>query len=552
MSARFAPAPFRAVTLFLLLAASAGAALAQEVLPEIVVQAQRAAPPRPTLSPSQPANTAAAKNTKFDETRDGLSPRFGASSFDLNRAAIESMPQGTNTPIEKVLLQAPGVSQDSAAAGDLHVRNEHGNVQYRINGITLPDGISGFGHVFDTGLIGSLAVITGALPAQFGLRTAGVVEIQTKSGNALVPGGNIGIYGGSHDTATPSFDYTGRSGQTEYFLAGRGFTSNLGIENPTSSGRRFTTVPTRAISSATPRVWLIISHGLPRFSEIRPIVIKFRTIPGNPSRVPPARTVSHRPSVSHHLIRRISMKRRPSRTIFSSSPLQRSINGFDGQLATFTRYSTLHFMPDVVGDVLFNGQASDVYRESIASGVQGDAAYRFGDAHTLRAGFTVSGEHTRVINISTVLPVTAPAIRSCPSLSMTAHKSSAGLAGLYVQDEWRITDQLTLNAGLRFDQMWQYVDANQLSPRVNLVYKPFAGTTFHAGYARYFTPPPQALSGPVNAAAFVPTFVPPDTTQQDPVLARALALFRRRHRANGDAGAASRRRCLLQDRQGFA
>ena len=71
-----------------------------------------------------------------------------------------------------------------------------------------------------------------------------------------------------------------------------------------------------------------------------------------------------------------------------------------------------------------------------------------------------------------------------------------------LQDEWRITDQLTLNAGLRFDQMWQYVDANQLSPRVNLVYKPFAGTTLHAGYARYFTPPPQAIAGPVNIAAF--------------------------------------------------
>ncbi len=63
-----------------------------------------------------------------------------------------------------------------------------------------------------------------------------------------------------------------------------------------------------------------------------------------------------------------------------------------------------------------------------------------------------------------------------------------------MQDEWRITDKLTLNAGLRFDQMWQYVNANQLSPRLNLVYKPLDGTTLHAGYARYFTPPPQALS----------------------------------------------------------
>ena len=39
--------------------------------------------------------------------------------------------------------------------------------------------------------------------------------------------------------------------------------------------------------------------------------------------------------------------------------------------------------------------------------------------------------------------------------------------GVYVQDEWKVTNQLTINAGLRFDQMWQFVDANQLSPRIN-------------------------------------------------------------------------------------
>ena len=49
---------------------------------------------------------------------------------------------------------------------------------------------------------------------------------------------------------------------------------------------------------------------------------------------------------------------------------------------------------------------------------------------------------------------------------------TGGVAGVYVQDEWRLTDKLTLNTGLRFDQMWQYVDANQFSPRANLIYKP--------------------------------------------------------------------------------
>ena len=83
------------------------------------------------------------------------------------------------------------------------------------------------------------------------------------------------------------------------------------------------------------------------------------------------------------------------------------------------------------------------------------------------------------------------------------------LFGTYLQDEWKITNQLTLNAGLRFDQMCQYVDANQLSPRVSLTWKPYDGTTFHAGYARNFTPPQQVIAAPTNLALVTPPTAPP-------------------------------------------
>ena len=76
------------------------------------------------------------------------------------------------------------------------------------------------------------------------------------------------------------------------------------------------------------------------------------------------------------------------------------------------------------------------------------------------------------------------------------------LAGVYAQDEWKITDKLTINAGLRFDQMWQYVDANQLSPRIKLHLQAVEYTTFHAGYARYFTPPVLVEAAPANIALF--------------------------------------------------
>jgi len=477
---------------------------AQQALPEIVVQPQLPAPPRPTASnapTTRPANDLASENTSLDVERDSLSPRFGASSFDMNRAFIETLPQGTDAPINSVLLQAPGVAQDSAVNGDIHVRNEHANVQYRINGVTLPDGISGFGHVLDTNFVGSLAVITGALPAQFGFHTSGVVDIQTKSGKSLQQGGDVGIYGGSFDTLTPTFDYGGRIGKTEYFVSGRGFTSNLGIENPTDSYKAihdrtyqgdFFSYTSTLIDPQT-RISTIFGNTTNRFQ-----------IPNNPGQ-PPAFTAF---GVSDFDSSALNEKQAEQNT-FGVLALQKSIGALDYQLAAFSRYSTLHFIPDTIGDLVFNGVASDAYRRSFANGLQGDGSYKLNEAHTLRAGFSVTGESTKIGNDSTVLPLDALGNPVDAPFIISDNNSKLGwLAGIYVQDEWKITDQLTVNAGVRFDQMWQYVDANQVSPRFNVVYKPFTGTTLHAGYARYFTPPEQALAGPVNVNAFNNTTAP--------------------------------------------
>jgi outer membrane receptor protein involved in Fe transport len=509
----------RAALPFVLLGVLPGLAEAQEVLPEIVVQAQRPAPPRPKPAPlAQPKNDLASTNTKFDVARDNLSPRFGASSFDMNRAFIQTLPQGTDAPINSVLLQAPGVAQDSAVNGDIHVRNEHANVQYRINGIILPDGISGFGHVLDTSFVGSLALITGALPAQFGLRTAGIVDIQTKSGNSLQQGGNVGIYGGSFGTLTPSFDYGGRSGNTEYFVTGRGFTSNLGIENPTDSynaihdrtyqGNFFSYTST--VLDPNTRVSTIFGNTTSRFQ-----------IPNNPGQAPgfTAFGVSNFDSSTLN-------ENQAEQNTFGVLALQKSVNGLDFQLAAFSRYSTLHFVPDTIGDLVFNGIASDAYRRGFANGLQGDGSYKLNNAHTLRAGFTVTGESTQNSNISTVLPLDAFGNPVDAPFTVTDNNSKLGwVAGVYLQDEWKVTDQLTLNVGLRFDQMWQYVDANQLSPRFNIVYKPLDGTTLHAGYARYFTPPPQAIAAPANITPFANTTAQPDTFQQSPVLPERAHYF---------------------------
>ncbi len=50
-----------------------------------------------------------------------------------------------------------------------------------------------------------------------------------------------------------------------------------------------------------------------------------------------------------------------------------------------------------------------------------------------------------------------------------------------------------------------------------IVYKPFDGTTIHAGYARYFTPPYQAQATQSNIALFANTTNQPDIPIADPV-----------------------------------
>ena len=72
------------------------------------------------------------------------------------------------------------------------------------------------------------------MPAEYGLRTSGLVDITTRAGSEE-PGGNISVYGGSRGTLTPSIEYGGTSGAVDYFFTGRYLMNDEGIENPTPS-----------------------------------------------------------------------------------------------------------------------------------------------------------------------------------------------------------------------------------------------------------------------------------------------------------------------------
>jgi outer membrane receptor protein involved in Fe transport len=455
---------------------------AQPTAPEIVVTARR-----------------------LDAAREQIEPSLGASTYTMPRALIAQLPGGANTNLNRVVLRAPGVAQDSF--GQLHVRGDHGDLQYRLNNVILPEGLAVFGQALSPRIASSVQLITGALPAQYGLRTAGIVNITTNTG--MTPGGQVGVYGGSHGVITPSVDYGGTWGGTGAYGSLSYTGTNVGIESPDGRATPLHDHSDQVqafsyldhIVDATSRVSLILGTSQQTF-EI-PDVAGLQ-----PDRGLTVLGRTEFPSES------LDQRQREGTTYAIASYLK-TAGKLTLQAALTSRYSTLRYSPDVIGELLYNGIAQAARKSDLAIGTQIEGVYEASDSHTVRGGIIIQTDRTTSDTQSYVLPTDASgaATSDQPLTIAEASRRRAWTYSAFLQDEWKITGALTLNYGLRFDAVDAFRSENQLSPRVNLVWRPTEGTTFHLGYARYFTPPPFELVASETVASFQ------NTTAQAPSLA---------------------------------
>lgn len=456
----------------------------------------------------QAAETVTVTAQRLNVVRTGIETQTGASTYTISESAIAATPGGDNTLLNQVTLQAPDVAQDSF--GQFHVRGEHNGLQYRLNGVILPEGVSVFGQTLSPRLISSLKLITGALPAEYGLRTAGIIDVDTKSG-LFAPGGEVSFYGGSHGTIEPSFEYGGSSGSFNYFVSGDFLQSKLGIESPDGSST--------PLHDKTDQY-----HGFGYFEDILDQWSKVSVVLGSSNdkfQIPNTRGVDPDLGLTVN-----------GQTLFPSAKInenQREITHFgvvsylhsqgqwDFQVSAIARYSSLSFSPDPLPDLLFDGIAQKAYKRDVAYGMQGDSAYHLNEQNTIRAGFFVQTDHATSNTTSQVLPVDANGDQTSdvPLVIPDNGAKTAWLYSFYVQDEWQPWQQLTINYGLRFDSYQAFSKGSQLSPRVNVVWQPLDDTTVHVGYSRYFSPPPFELVGSETVSKFLNTTAAPAITQND-------------------------------------
>jgi len=449
------------------------------------------APPTPNEASSATPDTSSAHPMdvvitarRLNEARAAIQPSLGATSYGVTNDTIQALPGGDNQQFNQIVLQLPGVVQDGF--GQFHVRDDHNGLQYRINGTILPEGIAVFGQTLSPRLIDHFALLTGALPAQYGLRTAGIMDITTKSG--FKNGGQISVYGGSRDTIEPSIEYGGTTGATNYFVSG-GFRHNeLGIEsvdgsaNPlhdtTNQGTAFGYVD--HLIGSDDRVSLIGGYSDQRFE-----------IP-NPRGLHPELGFSvggQTDFLSDDLD-----ERQHQRTGFTQASYLHHGSQLTLQASLFARYSSLIYTPDVTGELLFNGQAQDAVKHDFAFGGQLEAAYRLSPSHTLRGGLVISRDRSTSRTVTHVFPVDADGAQAGEPIAIPDRGAATEMTySAYLQDEWKLLPGVTLNFGGRFDRYEAYRSEQQFSPRVNAVWQATPSTTIHAGYARYFSPPPFEL-----------------------------------------------------------
>ena len=462
---------------------------------------------------------------KMERAPNLVLPDLGVTAYVHTAEQIENQSQGDNAPFNQVILRSPGVAQDSAANGDLHVRGEHANLQYRINGVLLPEGVSGFGLELDPRFVDSMELLTGALPAEYGFRTAGVVDIRTKTG-IFDQGGSVEMYGGSHDTLEPSFEYGGRQNGWDFFMDGSYLHNDLGIENPTPGANAVHDVTDQYHSflyaarelSDTSRITLM---GSASYSDFQiPVNPEQQVTPQadgnawNPQNVGALNGVTSPYALNAN---------QNEQNYYGVAAYQKSTGDFNLQVAGFGRSSGARYMPGNDQAALYynGGVSTEESRQLYTGGLQADASEEVGDKHTVRAGFLGMQEYVNA-DSSTMVFATGPggdvAPGAVPETIVQNNTPHALFAGAYLEDEWILLPKVTLDYGGRFDAYSSSADnESQFSPRISLVYQPDSKTTLHAGYARYFTPPPLETVPAGDIQAFNGTTAQSGVTAASPV-----------------------------------
>ncbi|MGQ0811797.1 MAG: TonB-dependent receptor, partial [Nitrospiraceae bacterium] len=422
--------------------------------------------------------------------------KASSETYQLSRKDIDLLPRGNNVEVSDLLLTFPSVAY--GALKQTHIRQDHANQQFRIDGIPIPDTVSGqFADIVPPRAWERADIILGGMEAQYGNKTALLLDITSKSGTK--PGfGSAQVFGGSNETVNPSFEYGGTVGEkVRYYVLNSYITTNRGIEPPTlgktnnhnqseknntylrgdyqrDNNNNFSwiflnsvakyQIPTNPNLDANQDVLAILQAQDPNFAPVTSRAVN---------------EFQKENSQYSHLVWRHDVN---ASTFFS--------------LGAYFRAGLADFRTDPLNALAFadeaeSAQAANQKRKAYSGGLRLDYTWVPNNEHVVKTGFQI--DRTQANNSAQIFafeidPVTE--LAAGPVITREASTSKVQWREeFWVQDQWSPTDHWTFNLGLRYDHIQGFYNEGQVSPRVGITYKHNQSNVFHAYYGRLFTPP---------------------------------------------------------------
>lgn len=426
-----------------------------------------------------------------------INTQASSETYSLSRKEIDILPRGNNNDLHDVLLTIPGAAYGSLK--QVHIRQDHANLQLRIDGVPIPETVSStFSDVITPRAWERADIVLGGMEANVGNKTAALIDITTKSGTK--PGfGSLQMNGGSNNTINPSFEYGGTIGQKfRYYFLNSHFATNRGIEPPTlghsifhgQSERNQTMFRGDYQYDNNNNITLLFLNSIAKYQiptspglEVNPTILGL--LPGGFTPVPSQMVDENQKENNQygHLVWRHDIN---TRNFFSLAGYFRHTR------ATFRTdpLNVLAYVPEV--EEPFSAGSQD--RTGYSGGVRMDYTYVHSKEHLIKAGFQI--DRTQAIN-KTRLFTFDRLVPNDPGSDPTGPVINAGgdnrLIGwrqeFWIQDQWTPNEHWTFNLGVRADVVQYQRDEGQISPRVGVTYRYNPAHAFHAFYGRMFTPP---------------------------------------------------------------
>jgi hypothetical protein len=468
------------------------------------------------------------------DVRSPLPPiQYKASSetYSVSRKDIEALPRGNNVELHDVLQTIPSAAYGSLK--QLHIRQDHANVQFRIDGVPIPDTVSAtFSDVIAPRAWERADIILGGMEAQYGNKNTAIVDITSKSGTK--PGfGSIQMFGGQNETINPSFEYGGTVGEKfRYYALNSHISTNRGIEPPTlgktslhnqsernqtylrgdyqhDNRNNFTwlflnsvakyQIPTNRGTGANATILGLIQAQDPTFSPVASEAIN---------------EFQNENNQYAHMVWRHDVN---ASNFFS--------------LAGYFRHTRATFKTDPFNALVYTSDETEPFsvgsqdRMAYSGGIRLDHTYTPNSRHLIKTGFQI--DRTQAVN-RTRLSTFADDGAGNPTGAVIELPSDNRLIGwrqeVWLQDQWSPNDRWTFNLGVRGDAVQYLVNEGQVSPRIGITYKQSQANVFHAYYGRLFTPPNlEAISfAKLNTAG---TKAAPENTTNNKVRAERAHYF---------------------------